>query len=128
VEAAGLQNVRVLEADAREVLTTLLPVASLDELRIYFPDPWPKARHAKRRLVTQGLLDLAATRLRPGGRLHVATDWADYAEQVLQLVRDHPSYEQVRQDRGTRPVTRFEQRGRDAGRQVHDITARARRR
>jgi tRNA (guanine-N7-)-methyltransferase len=123
VEAAGLSNVRVLEADAREVLTTLLPVGSLDELRIFFPDPWPKARHAKRRLVTPALLDLAASRLRPGGRLRVATDWADYAEQVRQLVQAHPSYDQVRSDRGDRPVTRFEQRGRDAGRPVHDITA-----
>jgi tRNA (guanine-N7-)-methyltransferase len=123
VEAAGLRNVRVLEADAREVLGALLPPDSLDELRIYFPDPWPKARHAKRRLVTPVLLDLAASRLRPGGRLHVATDWADYAEQALQLVRSHPSYEQVQSDRGTRPVTRFEQRGRDAGRRAHDLTA-----
>ena len=123
VEAAGLSNVRVLEADAREVLADLLPAGSLDELRIFFPDPWPKARHAKRRLVTPALLDLAAVRLRPGGRLHVATDWPDYAEQVLRLVRSHPSYERVRTDRGSRPVTRFEQRGRDAGRPVQDVVA-----
>ena len=123
VEAAGLGNVRVLEADARDVLATLLPPGSLDELRIFFPDPWPKARHAKRRLVTPELLDLAATRLRPGGRLHVATDWPDYAEQVLQLVRSHPSFERVHEDRGGRPVTRFEQRGRDAGRPVRDVVA-----
>jgi len=123
VEAAGLRNVRVLEADAREVLATLLPAGCLDELRIFFPDPWPKPRHAKRRLVTPGLLDLAASRLRPGGRLHVATDWPDYAEQVLHLVRSHPSYQRVHADRGNRPVTRFEQRGRDAGRPVHDLVA-----
>lgn len=123
VEAAGLRNVRVLEADAREVLADLLPAGSLDELRIFFPDPWPKARHAKRRLVTPALLDLVASRLRPGGRLHVATDWAGYAEQVRQLVAAHPSYGPVGTDRGSRPVTRFEQRGRDAGRPVHDLVA-----
>jgi tRNA (guanine-N7-)-methyltransferase len=126
VEAAGLANVRVLEADAREVLATLLAPASLDELRIWFPDPWPKARHAKRRLVTPALLDLAASRLRPGGTLHVATDWDDYAEAVRRLVQEHPSYEQVRADRGSRPVTRFEQRGRDAGRHAHDVVAQVR--
>jgi tRNA (guanine-N7-)-methyltransferase len=124
VEAAGLSNVRVLEADAREVLADLLPAGALDELRIFFPDPWPKSRHAKRRLVTRELLDLAATRLRPGGRLHVATDWPDYAEQVLRLVRDHPAYEDVHGERDGRPVTRFEQRGRDAGRPVMDVVAR----
>ena len=123
LEAAGLRNVRVLEADAREVLADLLPEHALDELRIFFPDPWPKARHAKRRLVTPALLDLAASRLRPGGRLHVATDWADYAEQVRGLVRAHPSYGPAREDRGSRPVTRFEQRGRDAGRAVTDVVA-----
>jgi len=124
VETAGLTNVRVLEADAREVLADLLPAGSLDELRIFFPDPWPKSRHAKRRLVTPELLDLAATRLRPGGRLHVATDWPDYAGQVLQLVQEHPAYEDVHGRRGSRPVTRFEQRGRDAGRPVQDVVAR----
>jgi tRNA (guanine-N7-)-methyltransferase len=126
VEAAGLTNVRVLEADAREVLADLLPPGSLDELRIFFPDPWPKSRHAKRRLVTPGLLDLAATRLRPGGRLHVATDWPEYAEQVLRLLQEHPAYEDVHGERGSRPVTRFEQRGRDAGRPVSDVVARVR--
>jgi tRNA (guanine-N7-)-methyltransferase len=123
VEAGGLTNVRVLEADAREVLRELLGPDSLDEVRVFFPDPWPKARHAKRRLVTPEFADLVASRLRPGGRLHVATDWASYAEQVLAVLGAHPSYEVVSRDRGARPVTRFEQRGRDAGRRSYDVVA-----
>lgn len=123
LEAGGLTNVRVLEADAREVLRELLAPASLDEVRVFFPDPWPKARHTKRRLVTKDFADLVADRLRPGGRLHVATDWASYAEQVEQVLGPHPAYEVVSRERGLRPVTRFEQRGLDAARQPHDIVA-----
>ena len=126
VEAAGLTNVRVLEADAREVLANLLPPGSLDELRVFFPDPWPKARHAKRRLITPEFLELAASRLAPRGRLHVATDWASYAEQVIAALEPHPDYEVVSRERGSRPVTRFEQRGLTEGRQVHDVVARRR--
>lgn len=123
VEAQGLRNVRVLEADAREVLADLLPPASVDELRVFFPDPWPKARHAKRRLVTSSFATLVASRLRPGGRLHVATDWDSYAGQVLDVLAAHPEYDVVSRQRGRRPVTRFEQRGLDAGRSVHDVVA-----
>jgi tRNA (guanine-N7-)-methyltransferase len=97
----------------------------VDEVRVFFPDPWPKARHAKRRLVQQGFLDLVATRLRPGGVLHVATDWAPYAEQVCDLLRRHPSYDVVHEGArpGQRPVTRFEQQGLDAGRTSYDIVS-----
>ena len=123
VEDAGLTNVRVLEADAREVLADLLAPGSLDEVRVFFPDPWPKARHAKRRLVTASFAALVASRLRPGGRLHVATDWASYAEQVEQVLAVSEELEVVSRDRGGRPVTRFEQRGLDAGRQPHDVIA-----
>ena len=123
IESAGLQNVRVLEADARDVLRDLLGADSLDEVRVFFPDPWPKARHAKRRLVTTEFADLVAARLRPGGRLHVATDWDAYAEQVVQVLGAHPAFEAVSYDRGARPVTRFETRGLEAGRRVHDLVA-----
>jgi tRNA (guanine-N7-)-methyltransferase len=126
VEDAGLSNVRVLEADAREVLEELLAPAALDEVRVYFPDPWPKARHAKRRLVTTAFADLVATRLRPGGLLHVATDWTSDAGQAEQVLADHPAYEVVSRGRGARPVTRFEQRGLDAGRRPHDLVVRRR--
>lgn len=126
IEDAGLTNVRVLEADAREVLTDLLAPASLDEVRVFFPDPWPKARHAKRRLVTDGFASLVASRLRPGGLLHVATDWASYAAQVEQVLAGSDELVVVSRDRGARPVTRFEQRGLDAGRSPYDVVARRR--
>ena len=126
VEAHGLRNVRVLEADAREVLADVLPEGSLDEVRVFFPDPWPKARHAKRRLVTLAFASLVASRLRPGGLLHVATDWASYAERVEEVLAEHPAYEVVSRERGARPVTRFEQRGLDAGRRSYDLVARRR--
>lgn len=126
VESAGLRNVRVLEADAREVLAGLLAPASLDEVRVFFPDPWPKARHAKRRLVTSSFADLVASRLRPGGRLHVATDWASYAEQVLAVLSPHDAFDVVSRDRGDRPLTRFEARGVEAGRQPYDVVAQRR--
>ncbi len=124
VEAGGLTNVRVLEGDARDVLRDLLAPESLDEVRVFFPDPWPKARHLKRRLVTPEFLDLVASRLVVGGRLHVATDWASYADQVLALLAEHEGFEVVSRARGARPVTRFEQRGLEAGREAHDVVAR----
>ena len=125
-EAGGLRNLRVVEADAREVLRERLAPGSLDEVRVFFPDPWPKARHAKRRLVTPEFADLVASRLRPGGRLHVATDWASYAEQVVAVLEAHPAYDVVSRERGARPVTRFEQRGTAAGRVAHDVVAQRR--
>lgn len=125
-EAAGLTNVRVVEADAREVLEHRLAPGSLDEVRIFFPDPWPKARHTKRRLVTAAFCDLVAARLRPGGLLHVATDWPSYAEQALAVLEGHPAFTVVTRDRGNRPLTRFEQRGHAAGRASYDVVARRR--
>jgi tRNA (guanine-N7-)-methyltransferase len=126
VEELGLTNVRVAEGDAVILLRDMLGPAALDEVRVFFPDPWPKARHAKRRLVQQGFLDLVATRLRQGGVLHVATDWAPYGEQVRDLLRRHPSYDVVHEGArpGHRPVTRFEQQGLDAGRTSYDIVSR----
>jgi tRNA (guanine-N7-)-methyltransferase len=104
----------------------MLAPFSLDEVRVFFPDPWPKSRHAKRRLVQQGFLELVASRLRPGGTLHVATDWAPYADQVRDLLRGHPSYEVTHAGSRPqhRPVTRFEQQGLDAGRTSYDVVSR----
>jgi tRNA (guanine-N7-)-methyltransferase len=126
IEELRLTNVRVAEGDAVVLLRDMLPPESLDELRVYFPDPWPKARHAKRRLVQQGFLDLAAHRLRPGGTLHIATDWAPYADQVRALMTTHPSYDVVHEGSrpASRPVTRFEQQGLDAGRTSYDVVSR----
>lgn len=123
VEAGGLTNVRVADGDALVLLRTRVPPATLHEVRAFFPDPWPKARHAKRRLVSPAFCELVATRLRAGGRLHVATDWPAYAEQVLAVLAAAPSFEVVSRERGHRPVTRFEQQGLDAGRAAHDVVA-----
>ncbi|WP_331271888.1 tRNA (guanosine(46)-N7)-methyltransferase TrmB [Motilibacter aurantiacus] len=127
VAARGLSNVRVISGDAVEVLRDMLAPSSLDEVRVFFPDPWPKSRHHKRRLVDAGFAALAATRLRPGGRVHCATDWAPYARQMLAALSATPEL-QVLGDGfvprpGWRPVTRFEQQGIDKGHEVFDVIA-----
>ncbi|MCA1712185.1 MAG: tRNA (guanosine(46)-N7)-methyltransferase TrmB [Actinobacteria bacterium] len=125
VEEEGLTNVRVAEGDAVVLLRDMLGV--VDEVRVFFPDPWPKARHVKRRLVSAAFADLVASRLRPRGLLHVATDWAAYADQVREVLTAHPAYEVVHSgERWSRPVTRFEQRGLDAGRPSYDLVVRRR--
>jgi tRNA (guanine-N7-)-methyltransferase len=124
VEAAGLRNVRVADGDAVVVLRDMLAPGSLDEVRVLFPDPWPKARHHKRRLVTPAFAELVADRLRPGGRLHVATDWTHYADQVVQVVRDCRGLDGGPVPRpSSRPLTRFERRAHVAGRTVVDVVA-----
>ena len=128
LEADGTTWVRVADGDVRVLLADMLPPADgsagLDEVRVWFPDPWPKARHAKRRLVTPAFLALAASRLRPGGRLHVATDSSPYAERVVAALAASDELHLVSCDRpGERPVTRFEQRALDAGRPVRDLVA-----
>jgi tRNA (guanine-N7-)-methyltransferase len=123
LEAAGLTNARVAEGDAVVVLEDMLAPGALDEVRVLFPDPWPKARHHKRRLVTPAFARLVAGRLRPGGRLHVATDCADYAAQVLAVVAGCDALEGGAVPRPDRPVTRFEQRAHRAGRPVVDVVA-----
>ena len=123
IEHEALTNVRVAEGDGLQVLSRAVTTGSLDEVRVFFPDPWPKAKHAKRRLVTPSFAALVADRLRPGGRLHVATDWTSYAEQVLEVVGASPDLEVVSRDRGDRPLTRFERRGTAAGREITDVVA-----
>jgi tRNA (guanine-N7-)-methyltransferase len=127
-EELGLTNVRVADGDAVVLLRDMLGPDSVDELRVFFPDPWPKSRHAKRRLVQQGFLDLVASRLRAGGVLHVATDWVPYADQVRELLHGHPSYDVVHEGPRPpqRPVTRFEQQGLNAGRTSYDVVSRRR--
>jgi len=128
VDALGLANVRVAVGDAVELLRTRLGPASLAELRIYFPDPWPKTRHHKRRLVSPAFARLAVERLAPGGRLHCATDWTPYAEQMLAVVRGEPGLANEHDGYAPRPdwrpVTRFERQGLARGHRVHDVLAR----
>ncbi|MFG2498149.1 tRNA (guanosine(46)-N7)-methyltransferase TrmB [Streptomyces sp. NPDC048441] len=126
-ERNSLTNIRVANGDAVILLREMLPAASLDGLRVYFPDPWPKARHHKRRIIQPDFLDLAAPRLKPGAVLHCATDWEPYAEQMLEVLTAHPAFENTQADGGYaprpsfRPLTRFEGQGLDKGHVVHDL-------
>jgi tRNA (guanine-N7-)-methyltransferase len=127
---AGLGNVRVLLGDAVPVVRDRLLPASLDEVRVFFPDPWPKSKHTKRRLLSPAFVALLASRLRPGGTLHVATDWTAYAQQVLAVVAAEPllvnPHDGYAPRPPWRPVTRFERQGLAKGHPVHDIVARRR--
>ncbi|MEV4973291.1 tRNA (guanosine(46)-N7)-methyltransferase TrmB [Streptomyces scopuliridis] len=126
-EENGLTNIRVANGDAIILLREMLPAESLAGLRIYFPDPWPKKRHHKRRLIQPEFLTLAAGRLKPGAVLHCATDWEPYAEQMLAELTAHPGFENTQRDGGYaarpafRPLTRFEGQGLDKGHVVRDL-------
>ncbi|MEU6245207.1 tRNA (guanosine(46)-N7)-methyltransferase TrmB [Streptomyces sp. NPDC047024] len=123
----GLTNVRVGNGDAIILLREMLAPDSLGGLRVYFPDPWPKKRHHKRRLIQPAFLSLAATRLAPGAVVHCATDWEPYAEQMLEVLSAHPDFENTQAAGGFaprpafRPLTRFEGQGLDKGHVVNDL-------
>jgi len=120
-----LGNVRIIPHDAVEVLKSMIRPLSLDGVHIFFPDPWPKLRHHKRRLVQPTFVALLSERLKPGGYLHVATDWAPYAEQVLAVLAAEPRLANTARGYAPRPdyrpLTKFEQRGLKLGHAVHDI-------
>jgi tRNA (guanine-N7-)-methyltransferase len=130
IEQAGITNLRLLRGDAQALLAEHIEPESLHAVRIYFPDPWPKHRHHKRRLICPEFVALVASRLTRGGTLHLATDWADYAQQMLaactaeQLLRntaDDPSLQGFAPRPAWRPVTKFEQRAREEGSVVRDL-------
>jgi tRNA (guanine-N7-)-methyltransferase len=126
----GLDNVRVIQHDAVEVLTHMLAPGSLAGVHIFFPDPWHKKRHNKRRLIQPPFVRLLAERIAPGGYLHLATDWEDYALQMLEVLSAEPGLANTadgfsaRPD--TRPLTKFEQRGLRLGHGVWDLLFRKR--
>jgi tRNA (guanine-N7-)-methyltransferase len=128
--AAELTNLFLLRGDAVALLRECVPAGSLDGVRIFFPDPWPKRKHRKRRLVQPDVVALVASRLRPGGLLHLATDWDDYATQMLAVCTAEERLEGTPPgfaDRPQwRPVTKFEHRARVEGRDVHDLLLRRR--
>ncbi len=124
----GLTNLRVIQHDAVEVLREMIAPGSLAGVHIFFPDPWPKKRHHKRRLVQADFVALLASRIEPGGYVHLATDWQDYAEQMLAVLSAEPSLENAAAGYAPRPAyrpqTKFETRGLKLGHGVWDIVFR----
>ncbi len=125
-----LKNVRVIQHDAVEVLEHMIAPQSLDGVHLFFPDPWPKKRHHKRRLVQAPFLALLASRLKPDAYVHAATDWEDYALHMLEafraepaLANDHPDFAGA----DSRPRTKFENRGLGLGHGIRDLVFRKRR-
>lgn len=128
IEQKGLSNVRVAIADAVELLQHRIPETSLARLLLYFPDPWPKSRHHKRRIVQPAFAELVASRLAPGGLWHMATDWAPYAEHMREVLETCPAFENVYGPGAFaparpawRPETKFERRGLRLGHGVWDL-------
>ena len=124
-ERAGLSNLRLIQADAVEVLRSQLPPATLAMVCLYFPDPWPRKRHHKRRLVQPGFIALLARVLEPGGLFHVATDWAPYAEHIEGVMDAMPSFERLSEP-PARHTTRFELRGSALGHEIWEAAYRLR--
>ena len=134
IEEHGLENIRIACEDAVELLRDRIPETSLDGVRIYFPDPWPKKRHHKRRMIQSLFVALLASRMKPGGVLHLATDWAPYAEHMLEVLCAAPEFENLSPDGAYcpkpewRPPTKYEQRGERLGHRVSDLVFRRRQR
>lgn len=133
--ATGIDNIRVVLADAVTGLQHLLTPDAVSEFLTFFPDPWPKNRHHKRRLVDPQFADVVASRLAPGGLWRLATDWPNYADQMRTVLSAHPDFVNLYGEVGgwaprwsTRPLTRFEQRGIDEGRPIRDLAVRRRER
>ncbi len=125
IESAALANVRIVQHDAVDVLTNMIAPGSLAAVHIYFPDPWHKVKHHKRRLIQTPFLALLASRIAAGGYLHLATDWEPYAAQMLEVLSAEPalanSVEGYAPRPGHRPLTKFEKRGLARGHGVWDL-------
>lgn len=132
IEDMGLANVRIVQHDAVEVFRDLLMPDSLERVQVFFPDPWPKKRHHKRRLIQPPFVALLASRLRPGGIVHCATDWEPYAQQMLDVLSQEPLLENTVAGFAPRPAyrppTRFENRGARLGHEIRDLVFRRRER
>lgn len=121
IESLGLQNLKVIRHDALEVLEKMMPDGSLAAIHLFFPDPWPKKRHHKRRLVQPEFASLAARRLAPGGILHASTDWPDYADHIARVLAAELRLEPARSGLLPRPATKFEARGQRLGHPIQDL-------
>ena len=133
IEERGLANLRLVNHDAVEVLEHMIPERSLSGVQIYFPDPWPKKKHHKRRIVQPPFLRLLASRMRPGAFLHLATDWQDYAEHMVEALHQVEDLFENTAVEGAfvprparRPQTKFERRGQRLGHGTWDLVWRRR--
>jgi tRNA (guanine-N7-)-methyltransferase len=130
IDELGLANLRVVRHDAVEVVEHMIPESSLAGVHVFFPDPWPKKRHHKRRLLQPGFVAALAARLAPGGYLHAATDWEEYAQQMLATFTAEPrlvnTVEGFAPRPDYRPQTKFEARGLKLGHGVFDLVFRRR--
>jgi tRNA (guanine-N7-)-methyltransferase len=121
IDALGLKNLKVIRHDAIEVLETMIPDEGLAAIHLFFPDPWPKKRHHKRRLVQRPFAALAARKLATGGILHAATDWPDYAEHIAQVLDAEPLLQRAASGFVARPATKFQARGERLGHPIRDL-------
>jgi len=127
LEQANIDNVRVIRGDAVAVMQQRLADSSLDRIQLFFPDPWPKRKHHKRRIVQPNWVNLVAHKLKIEGTLHLATDWEDYAHHMLRVVSQNrcflntAGHQRFAPTPGERPPTKFEKRGRDRGHAIWDL-------
>jgi len=125
IEKLGLTNLRIIQHDAVEVMQDMLPLKCLDAVHIFFPDPWPKAKHHKRRLIQPVFIERLCQYLKENATVHLATDWEDYAQQILEVMNNEPLLDNTCIDYAARPdyrpFTKFEQRGIKLGHRVWDL-------
>ncbi|WP_126452345.1 tRNA (guanosine(46)-N7)-methyltransferase TrmB [Sulfuriflexus mobilis] len=127
IEREGVTNIRVMSEDAVDILKQQIPDASLDRVQLFFPDPWHKKKHHKRRIVQPDFVQLLYKKLKPGGRFHMATDWQHYAEHMLEVMTAAEGFKNISATNdyverpGSRPLTKFEQRGHRLGHGVWDL-------
>ncbi|UOF93782.1 MAG: tRNA (guanosine(46)-N7)-methyltransferase TrmB [Bordetella sp.] len=125
IEKSNIKNLRIIQHNAIEVIKNMIPRESLSGVHIYFPDPWPKVRHQKRRLIQESFISLISTRICKNGYIHCATDWEDYANQMLQVLSKEPLLTNLGIDcknrSHVRPCTKFEKRGIELGHKISDL-------
>jgi tRNA (guanine-N7-)-methyltransferase len=128
IDAQQITNIRIVQHDAVEVLRDMIADTSFDGVHIFFPDPWHKARHNKRRLIQSPFIAKLVQKIKPGGYIHAATDWQDYAEQILRVFGEESLLENTAADYAPRPeyrpLTKFEKRGINLGHGVWDLVFR----
>ena len=122
IEELGLSNIRIIEGDAHPILKTMIPDNSVDGIHLFFPDPWPKKRHHKRRIVNNEFLKLIHSKIKDGGFIHIATDWVPYAEHIQEVFTPSPLFSGGLVERPEwRPITRFEGQWITKDHQVNDL-------